>query len=602
MSKFKRILTAIIAAVLVFGMIPMGAFAQTYGEVYTFTIPTAEAGNDEEEPLIKIGTISDTHVDYNIQNKKPYIRNAFIKAVNVLKGEEIDLFLVGGDMTSDNQDAGDKYRWEYDVYSRTIAQFLNYSTQASKTGITLYACGNHDQEVGSYDYYFSIGDYNSYEGFMNLMLATAGYPISLYTKENDSGVSVFNDHWLGAHYNIKGFDFIIINATSWQTYSAGTLNWLDNTLSGIGADKTVFVMGHYPLQDNRGVTNPSSYGISGEAQEAFKNVMNKYDNAIYLYGHNHGTANGNVPWIMSDVFERITHYDSTGAVINDRKVSPSSFVTAFMGSAGFYDGSLGGADPHIIQAMTISVYADRIEFKMINCGAQNGALSEPAVWTIYRDVKSSGAREESGPILVTEEVNGNVYYGSALGINKFNMSSKTTSLTYDRITVEAEGLEGLSLSVKRLGSGEKFESYMNKLSGVVNTAVLFDCSVNKANRPRDIETPVKITMPALIGEFGSQTSELDLAAYYWNNEGKLCMTDVRKNEDGTISFIMTNLSSFALSARANVEDQLAKINDNNSKNNDDNDNNMVPIIIVAVAAVAVIVVISIIVITKKKKA
>ena len=602
MTIFKKILIAMLSVMLIVGMIPMGTLAESYTDSYTVTVPTAEAENDDEL-LIKIGTISDSHVDYNIQNKEPYIRNAFITAVNALKGEDLDIFLVGGDMTSDNQDKGGKYRWEHDVYSRTVAQYLKYSSQASKTGITLWACGNHDQEVGFYENTLSAGDYNSYEGFMNLMFATAGYPLSLYTTQDDTGGSLFYDHWLGAHYNIKGFDFIVING-GYQVYSAGTLNWLDNTLSEIGADKTVFVMGHYPLQDNRGVTNPGSYGMTGNAQESFKKVMNKYDNAIYFYGHNHGTANGNVPWIMSDIFERITHYDANGAVVNDRNVAPSSFITAFMGSAGYYDGSLGEADPHIIQAMTISVYKNRIEFKMINCGAQSGTLSEPAVWTITRDVKSSGAREESGPILVTEDVNTDVYYGSALGINKFKMPANITSLSYDGIVIEAEGLEGLTLTAKRLGSGEKFDDCMTKLSGVVNTAVLFDCTVKKSTRLRKIETPVKVTMPSLINEFGSKTAEIDLAVYYWNNDGKLCMTDVIKNDDGTLSFIMTNLSTFALSARANTEDQLPELKSNNDGNKDKDNNSIVPIIIAVVAAVVVVavVVVVVIVVSKKTKA
>lgn len=605
MTTFKKILIAMLSAMLIIGMIPMGALAESYTDSYTLTVPTAEA-QDGDELLIKIGTISDPHVDYNIQNKEPYIRNAFITATNALKEENIDIFLVGGDMTSDNQDKGGKYRWDHDVYDRTIAQYLKYSSQASKTGITLWACGNHDQEVGFYENTLSAGDYNSYEGFMNLMFATAGYPISLYTTEDDTGGSLFYDHWLGAHYNIKGFDFIVING-GYQVYSAGTLNWLDTTLAGIGADKTVFVMGHYPLQDNRGVTNPNSYGMSGDAQQSFKNVMNKYDNAIYLYGHNHGTANGNVPWIMSDVFERITHYDSNGAAVNDRSTAPSSFITAFMGSAGYYDGSLGEADPHIIQAMTISVYANRVEFKMINCGAQTGTLSEPAVWTVYRDVKSSGAREESGSILVTEDLNENVYYGSALGINKFKMPSKTTSLSYDIVTIEAEGLEELTLTAKRLGAGEKYRDYMSKLSGVVNSAVLFDCSVKKGTRLRKIETPVKVTMSALINEFGSKTAEIDLAAYYWDNDGKLCMTDVIKNEDGTISFIMTKLSSFALSARANAEDKLPELKVNNdvkdeSKNNGKDNGSIVPIIIAVVAVVVVVAAVVIVIVIKRSKA
>ena len=597
MTTLKKILIGMLAVLLAFGMIPAGVLAEAYSGSYDYNIPTVEAG---DEPLIVIGAISDSHTDYNLQNSEPYIRPAFITAMDVLKAEGIDLLLVGGDMTSDNQDSGGKYRWKSEVYNRTIAQYKKYSSAASKTGITLWACGNHDQEVGRYEDLISAGDYNSYEGFMNLMLATAGYPLSLYTQETDAGAtSLFSDQWLGAHYNVEGFDFIIINASSWQTYSAGTLNWLDNTLSGIGADKTVFVMGHYPLQDNRGVTNPSSYGISGDAQTAFKAVMNKYNNAIYLYGHNHGTANGIKPWIQNDVFERITHYDASGSPVNDREAAPASFITAFMGSAGYYDGSLGANDPSVVQAMTITVYADRIEFKMINCGASNGGASEPAIWTVARDVKSSGSPEEK-EILVSDEVNADVYYGSALGITKYKMSSKATSLTFDYHTIEAEGLDGLSFTVKRLASGTKYIGYTRKLSKVVNQAVLFDYTVKKGNKKVDIETPVKVTLPALTGEFGSKTSTLDIAAYYWDNDGKLCMTDVQINEDGTYSFIMTNLSPFALSARASVADQLSEIKAD-KKGSSNADTTAIIIAVACVATVAVIAVIVILVVKKSKK-
>ncbi len=603
MTAFKKILTTIIAAVLVFGMIPMGAFAQTYSEAYTFTIPTVEAGNDEEEPLITIGTISDPHTDYKLQNKKPYIREAFITAMDALKKEGIDLLLVGGDMTSDNQDAGGKLRWEPEVYARTIAQYQKYASAASTTGMTLWACGNHDSEVGRYDDNTSTaGDYNSYQGFIDMMLATCGDPISFYTQSQElSQKSVlYEDFWMGAHYNIKGFDFIVINPpyAYYESYSTGLLDWLDRTLAQIGDDKTVFITGHYPLTDNRGISTPT-YGLSGEEYTEFVNVMNKYDNAIYFYGHNHGGAES--VYISSDTFERITHYDANGKVINDRNVEPTSFITAFMGSAGYYayslnQGGLAAPDPYIIQAMTVSVYSDRIEFKMINCGEKHGQSRDLAVWTVTRDVKSSGVIEDDGePILKTEEENPNVFYGSALGINKYKMSGKATSLTADYHTIEAEGIDGLSLTVKRHYFGIKYTSYTRKLSSVVNDSVIFEYSVKKENKKVDIDTPVKVTLPALIYEFGEQTKDINIAAYYWNTDGKLCMTDVTVNNDGTYSFIMTNLSIFALSARANVKDQLSKIEKEKDGNLD------MIVIIVAVAAVAAAAVIVLLVVKKAKK-
>ena len=101
MRNFKKLFAALIALVLVVGMLPFGTLAETHSETHSFTVPTAEAaGNDE--PLIKVGTISDAHVDYTLQDNQPYIRPTFIKALDTLKKEGIDVLLVGGDMVSGN--------------------------------------------------------------------------------------------------------------------------------------------------------------------------------------------------------------------------------------------------------------------------------------------------------------------------------------------------------------------------------------------------------------------------------------------------------------------------------------------------------------------
>ncbi len=389
----KRIFAVLFSIVLVIGMMPFSMLAENVTE-HSFTVPTAGASASSDKPLITIGTVSDGHVDYGLQNSDPYIRSSYIKAMNALKAEGVDIILDGGDMLSDNEDLGKTdFRWETDVYDKVIASYKKHSSAASTTGVTLWACGNHDYEVGRLkEGVFSAGDYNSYKGFMQTMVETAGQPVSLYTEKDDTPNSVNDitkDNWLGVHFNVKGFDFIIINPPYARStyFTAGTLKWLDDTLAGIGADKTVFIITHYPLYDNRNLSHASD-GLSGDNYKNYVNVMNKYDNAIHLYGHNHGTDTG---YISSDTYERITHYDKNGNVVMFRDIQPTSFITAFMGSAGYYSysynpGGLTAADPYIIQAMTIKVYTDRIEFKMINCGEKEGTLREPKVYTVYRDV------------------------------------------------------------------------------------------------------------------------------------------------------------------------------------------------------------------------
>ncbi len=593
----KRFFAMLFSIALVIGMIPFHAFAKSV----SFDIPTAEAGNTDE-PLIIVGAIADPHTDYGLQNKDPYIRTSYITALNALKAEGMDLLLVGGDITSDNEDNGKDFRWSQDVYWRTVSQYQKYSSEASKTGITLWAVGNHDHEVGRLSNILDPGDYNSSQGFFEMMIATAGYPLDLYVEGQEPNGGIYDDHWLGAHYNVNGFDFITINPpyANSDFYSLGTLKWLDDTLAKIGADKTVFITGHYPLVNSRGPSSTSLIG--GTNYTNFMNVMKKYNNAIYLFGHIHDNDKG---YISSDTFERVTHYDEDGKVVTDRNAAPTSFISSFMGSASYYKYSLNpdwltAADPKIIQALVISVYADRIEFKMINCGEKEGAKREPDVWTVTRDVKCSGEVTDETPLLVTEDVTDDVFYGSVYGINKYKMPSGTTTLTNANHTLEGEGLDGLTMTVKRLYAGTKYTGYSRKLSKVVKDAVYFDYLVKKGTRAQKIETPVKVTVPALLNEFGDKTSGVELAAYYWDLEGKLCMTDAVVNEDGSYSFVMTNLSVFALSARANVKDSMPRLQGEDDKTETD----MTTVIIIAAVAVAVIAasVIVICVAKKSKKA
>ncbi|MBQ8253963.1 MAG: metallophosphoesterase, partial [Clostridia bacterium] len=402
MFKSKKILSAVLAAVLVIGMLPLGSLIGLFSD--SGLKVSAQENTNAEKPLLTIGTIGDPHTDYGLQNVDPYIRTAYITAMNALEAEGIDLLLVGGDMTSDNEAKTDvAFRWSTEVYDRTMSQYHKYSAAASATGKTLWACGNHDYEVGAlYDSTADAGDYDAYKGFTDMMVEDCGTPISLYTQSMDSSAPAtsFGDFWLGAHYVINGFDFIIINSPYHRStyYTTGTLNWLDQTLDGIGADKTVFITGHYPLYDNRGLHSLAD-GLKDTNYTNFVNVLNKYDNAIYLYGHEHGGRSTSqlcdTIYSTADSFERITHYDANGDVVNSRSTTTTSFVTAFMGSASFYNYSLNpnwldGADPEIIQAMTITVYKNRIEFKVINCGKQEGEFHEPLVWTIKRDVLNTG--------------------------------------------------------------------------------------------------------------------------------------------------------------------------------------------------------------------
>lgn len=344
-----------------------------------------------EEPLLSIACISDLHADYGLQSKAPYIRNSVIQTLNrIWMEEDADLLLVGGDITSDNADSAEHGGWKYSTYEKVVEAYRTATKNATESGRSLWACGNHDYEAGAYD------GYDAYAGFVSIMNETCGEPISSYLQRNDKSLKDlrYPDFPMGLHYQIEGFDFIILNPpySKKLTYSSGTLQWLNGRLRKIGADKTVFLLSHYPLTGSRGLSTPT-YGLSGSVCQSLTNILNRYPNVIYLYGHNHG--GGESVYISNDTFERITFYDRSGAVAKNRNKVPASFISSFMGSMSYYNYSLDPGlltedDPAIVQGLMIYVYGDRIVFQMKNYGthrdhANRGLQS----WTVMRDVAGS---------------------------------------------------------------------------------------------------------------------------------------------------------------------------------------------------------------------
>ncbi len=356
-----------------------------------FGVSLCAQGQPTEEPLLSVACISDPHADYGLQRKEPYLRNSVIQTLNRIRQEErADVLLVGGDNTSDNADLSELGGWSYSTYKRVIEAYRNLAENATESGRSLWACGNHDYEAGE------EAGYDAYAGYEAIMTDSCGAPLSVYRQRDDVALTDqrYPDFIMGLHYEIEGFDFIILNPPYAQklTYSPGTLQWLDGRLERIGAGKTVFLVTHYPLKESRGLSTPS-YGISGENYTALVSVLNRYPNVIYLYGHNHGGSES--VYISDDTFERITSYTDRGKVVNNRNKAPKSFITAFMGSMSYYKYSLNPGylteeDPEIVQALMIYVYSDRIVFQMKNYGThQDHATRQLKSWTVARDVAGS---------------------------------------------------------------------------------------------------------------------------------------------------------------------------------------------------------------------
>ncbi len=353
-----------------------------YHEVETGEAPYEEMDPPTTEPLLVIGAISDLHIDYNIQNQNPPIRQSTIKACSELAEENLDVLLVGGDITSNNQWSS----WTEDQYKKIMNQVRTTTKTAVESGRVLYVTGNHDYAVGGTN--FNSGDYSW------IMKEDVGeFVNALYMDEAQK-------YLLAYHYVIDGFHFIMINTPysgsdnhSNYVYTPETVTWVENELASIGKDKTVFVMAHYPFRDSNGISR-SDKGMSNNdsLNDNFKSVLLKYPNVIYLYGHDHGG-----PYIDSDILERLTPYTADGTPLSTRKTQPDGFISCFVGSMAYYSGSLNANDPEIVQALVIKVYEDRVVFEMKNYGVKTGSEAEPKSYTVARTVATDQGIDEEAP-------------------------------------------------------------------------------------------------------------------------------------------------------------------------------------------------------------
>ena len=522
------------------------------------------------DPVFTIACISDLHTDYGLQGKDPYVRQSIIDSVNAIaKNENADILLSGGDNTSDNGKTSDKGGWTYATFSKVIEKYRELGEDATESGRSLWACGNHDYQAGEEEGYDAYADYES------IMVDSCGEPLSVYRQKDDKTLASdqrYPEFVLGMHFNIDGFDFIVLNAPyqQSQTYSTGTLTWLKNRMKAIGKDKTTFILTHYPLTDSRNISTPS-YGTSGSSYTNLTNLLRSYPNTIMLYGHNHGGSDH--VYINDDTFERITSYNKQGKPVNDRNVVPTSFITAFMGSMSYYNNSIDSGwlterDPKVVQGLMIYVYQDRIVFEMKNYG-ETFAGKALKSWTVMRDMTPNtnpdatpdpDTPEEKPDVnaefLVTTELNDKVHYDSTQGIGKYNFTGTATLQSFSNVLTANKLPEGAKLNVRTLAESDgEYKALKTALDPVVKQFVGYNFILKQGSQEQELNEFVKITIPALRDQFGPNTSDLEPAVYYLDKDGVLHMTDLAVSEDGTMSCLLPALTPFAVSARANVKDE-----------------------------------------------
>ncbi len=573
-----------------------------YGMVTPEKEPDLPTNSDADQPLPKgdplltVACVSDLHADYGLQGQKPYVRNSVIETLNrISKEENADIVLVGGDNTSDNGRVSDQGGWAPDIFQSVIDTYTTIFDEATESGRSLWACGNHDSEAGEDEGYDS---YAAYEEIMK----SCGEPLSVYRQKDDKTVSDqrYPEHIMGIHYNVEGFDFIVINPPYAQAlnYSTGLYQWLSWRLAGIADTRTVFVLSHYPFTDGRGISTPT-YGLSGGAYTALTGILKKYPNVIYLYGHNHGNAES--VYISEDTFERINSYTADGGVVNNRNVIPTSFITSFMGSMSYYNyylnpGGLAAEDPEIVQALMIYVYADRVVFQMKNYGEHpDHADKVLKPWTVMRDVKGSlddanpevqkdqfftGANGSGsgndgnggdsgnsggvgnrlpyvppvmGDVLVTEGVNDAVVYDPALSIRKTDLAKGAVTLKIDENSSisGADLREGMEVILRPVTSGPNYSILTYGLKKAVNEFNGYEIIIKENGEDFRPSGMVKITLP-IPEDFADRAKDITFGAYYVQNTNPY-MTDVELSKDGkTVTFLLPELRPFAISARSIV--------------------------------------------------
>lgn len=279
--------------------------------------------NNEDKPVMTIGCLSDLHNELGLisgELSTVRLRGTFGNTIKRMHEEEdVDLICLGGDYTSDVTVS--KENWE-----RVKQLMRETSRSAFRDGRTqrpvIYVTGNHDYEVANFDKIpkgFNAGYYQ------DIMEEDIG-PLTAhnaYYEEADND-SLGKQKLLGAyHYQIKGFDFVMLNCglyffkNAWDyTYSLGSVQWVADKLAELYAsdpNKTVFFLLHVPFSDSNSISAANKGMTNGESTRLLKATLAKYPNLVMIYGHDHGTDSA---FIRKRTSQRVTRYDVGGMVIS----------------------------------------------------------------------------------------------------------------------------------------------------------------------------------------------------------------------------------------------------------------------------------------------
>ena len=373
----KCFLCAILLLVFGVGMLSCSFFAEA-------------SATNPEEPIMRIAFFSDLHLEFGLQNNPQAVRPSVTKAMQVAMdltdGEGYDVVLVGGDVT------GHRGGWDGETITKVKTQIHETFTGITKDGKVLYVAGNHDPDPSEAAGPATHTDYSGC--YADLMQESAGeFTDALYSDDIAKDLSPFNEV-LCYRYTFGGMEFIGISAPYIVGNGVSALypqqtQWVEDELAEIGADKTVFILCHFPESSFETYLNKNTPASSNICKDHLADILEEYSNVVYCYGHVHS---GTSWWAKKNTSELVKAPKGT-SIAGAGLYKTKGYISSHMGSMWYYDtpyqpGIEGTEDSECVQFITVEVYADRLTFQAHNSGnkpAQGGNWDVTAV-SFVRDL------------------------------------------------------------------------------------------------------------------------------------------------------------------------------------------------------------------------
>ncbi|MES9684605.1 LamG-like jellyroll fold domain-containing protein [Gottfriedia acidiceleris] len=346
----------------------------------------AGAENTTEEPIFSFMSMSDTHND----------TGHTVKAVKDAVNNNASAIVLNGDITN----LGDS--GEYDAIKNAIDSVKDHPP-------VYYTMGNHEYDWQS--------DFNVAK---NRFIQKAGIP----------------ENKVYYHREIQGYDFIFLGFDSKPANTAymsdEELDWLESTLAANAvSDKPIFVFTHNPIYQTVSKSYSDNYGPNTVQEMKFRNILEKYPQAILTTGHLH----------------------------DDTRIQGNLYTGKF---SALRDGAVLNS-----QEMIFDVYKDKVHLKGRDVNTQKtvweGTISlHPNTTSLYEAEDSSFAYATAGDDLYDSKYvnmnNGSAYIeslkvdGGASGGNKILKIRYATNATNVAKGLYVNGAKVQTLSFPTTGS------------------------------------------------------------------------------------------------------------------------------------------------------